>query len=272
MGETRSGAWRAIPVHVGDFDPDYYMSVRRVLRIVTHSYIIASVRQRKASASHASQVLAIFVLAMAKQKYTHPAPKYVQKTQHSESSSSSDDSESDNPEPSKRVAKVSNKKSTVTKVPQKLEGSSSQTSGNEGEGNSSDSSKGSKGKDEDSSSESESDSDDAKPRKRIVEVPVKGSKLKRSRRDDDSPAENTRPSKRVTKESEQYIFHESYNESNEACTILAGKTYFKVFGLRSFDISQSSEYKEFNTDPPNSSHTTIQIFSGEFGRAPHQSV
>jgi len=161
----------------------------------------------------------------------------VQKAQDNESSSSSDDLESDNPGPSKRVAKKSRKKPTITQAPQK--DSSSQSSGNEGEGNSSDSSKGSGGKDEDNSSESDSDLNDAMPSKTIVEMPVKSSKLKRSRCDDDTPTKNARPSKRVTKESEQYIFHKSYNESNEACTILAGNTYFKVFGLRSFAISQS---------------------------------
>jgi len=153
---------------------------------------------------------------MARQKSTHPVAKSLQKTQDSESSSSSDhsDSESDSPVPSKPVAKNPRTKPTVTKVSPK--DSSSQSSGSEDEETSSD-------------SPSDSDSDD-------VQVPPKASTLKRSRCDDGSPTENARPSKRVTK-GPKYIFHKSYNESNGACTILAGKTYFKVF--YSFDTPRS---------------------------------
>jgi hypothetical protein len=136
-----------------------------------------------------------------------------------ESSGSSDDSESDDTGPNNRVAKEPRKDSTVTKMlPKGSASESSQT--------------------EDGDCSSDSDSDDAKPRKTVAQVPAKGSTLKRPRCDDGGDStENARPTKRVTKEPAKYIFHKSYSESNGSCTLLAGKTYFKVF--RSFDISQS---------------------------------
>ena len=94
--------------------------------------------------------------------------------------------------------------------------------------------------DEDDSSDSESDgvikpsetvTKAPKDRKTVTKVPEKVSTLKRSRRDDGGPDENARPSKRITKESETHILHESYTESSGDCTILAGQTYFKVFRL-----------------------------------------
>lgn len=184
------------------------MQVKKLARLELEDcnapYIIASIRQKKASGSYSSQVLAIFVLAMAAQKSKQPAVK----PDNDSSGSESDNSESDDTGPN----------SHIVKKPESLQ-------------------------DEDEDGSSESESDDIRPSKTVTKVPQpsqtvakapgKASTLKRPRCDDEGgPTENARPRKRITKESETQLFHESYIESSGDCMILAGKTYFKVFRMR----------------------------------------
>ncbi|KIM38859.1 hypothetical protein M413DRAFT_12492 [Hebeloma cylindrosporum] len=174
------------------------------------SLLEASTLQKKASGSYASQVQNILVLAMGRQK--HKQPETIPSKRDEEDSSTISEEEAQD---------VAGHNAIGDQAPQ-------QESSSEGD-----------------CSDSDPEPDDAKPpepKETATKAPTKATTLKRSRCDDagTSTPENARPSKRLTKETEKAaFFHESYNESSGDCTILAGKTYFKISWVL---LTRPSEY------------------------------